>query len=70
MPLSEHHDVIKAVPADRANEPLSMSILPWRSRCNRPLSDAHRTKPPEDGIAIDAIPITDAAQTSSHATSS
>ena len=25
----QHHDMIKAVPSDRAYEPLRMSILPW-----------------------------------------
>ena len=29
VPLAERHDVIKAVPSDRADEPLGMSILPW-----------------------------------------
>jgi hypothetical protein len=27
--LAEHHDMIKALPSDRADEPLRMSILPW-----------------------------------------
>jgi hypothetical protein len=29
LPLAEHHDMIKAVPSDGADEPLRMSILPW-----------------------------------------
>jgi len=27
--LAEHHDMIKALPSDRVDEPLHMSILPW-----------------------------------------
>jgi hypothetical protein len=27
--LAEYHDMIKALPSDRADEPLRMSILPW-----------------------------------------
>jgi len=27
--LAEHHDMVKALPSDRADEPLRMSILPW-----------------------------------------
>ena len=57
LPLSEHDDMIKAVSSDRADEPLCMSILPWRSRCDRPIPNAHRTKPLDEGIAIDAIPV-------------
>jgi hypothetical protein len=34
-----------------------MSILPWRSRCDRPIPDAHRTEPPDESIAIDAIAV-------------
>jgi hypothetical protein len=32
VPLAEHDDMIKAFPSDRADQPFSMSILPWRSR--------------------------------------
>jgi hypothetical protein len=32
VPVAEHDDMIKAFPSDRADQPLSMSILPWRSR--------------------------------------
>jgi hypothetical protein len=32
-----------------------MSILPWRSRRDRPIPDAHRTKTPEQKVAINSI---------------
>jgi len=50
VPLAEDHDMIKAIPSDRTDEPLRMPILPWRLRCDRPIPDAHRTKPPEIGV--------------------
>jgi hypothetical protein len=49
--LAEHHDMVKALPSDRADEPLRMSILPWGSRCDRLIPDAHRTKTPDEKIA-------------------
>ena len=32
VPLAEHHDMIKAVPSYRADQPFHMAILPWWSR--------------------------------------
>jgi hypothetical protein len=29
MPLAEHNNVVKAFPSDRADQSLSMSVLPW-----------------------------------------
>ena len=55
--LAEHHHLIKAVPSDRPDEPLRMSILPWRARRGRPIPDTHRTKPPDQDVAISPIPI-------------
>jgi hypothetical protein len=57
MLLAEHHDMIEAVPADRANDPLRISILPWRPHRNRSIPYAHCGKAPDEGFAISAIPI-------------
>jgi len=57
--LPEHDDMIKAFPSDRADQPFSMPILPWRSRRGWPVTNAHRTKPPGEYIAVDPIPIAD-----------
>jgi ABC transporter substrate binding protein len=35
MPLAKDDNMVKAVPSDRADEPLTIAILPGRSRCSR-----------------------------------
>src|SRR5262245_36864068 len=57
VPLAKHDDMVKAISADRTNQPLRICILPWRPRRNRSIPDAHRSKTTEEDIAIDAIPI-------------
>jgi hypothetical protein len=37
VPLAEHNNMIKTIPSDRADEPLGIAILPWRSRRDRPI---------------------------------
>ena len=46
VPFAEHDDMSKAFPPDRANQPFSMSILPWRPRRGWPVTNAYRTKTP------------------------
>ena len=57
MPLAEDNDMVKTIPSDRTDEPLRMSVLPWRSWCDRPVPNAHRANPTDKDIAIDTIPI-------------
>ena len=57
MPLAKHNDMVKAIPPDRSDKPLRTSVLPWRSRRNRPIPNAHRSKTAEKDIAIDAISV-------------
>jgi len=57
MPFAEHHDMIKAVPSDRTDEPLCTSVLPWRPWRNRPIAYSQGSKTPDENLAIDAIPI-------------
>src|SRR5256714_13112793 len=57
MPLAEHNNMVKAIPSDRTDQPLRISVLPWRSWRDRPIPYTHCSKPPDDDIAIDAIPI-------------
>src|SRR6476660_3280199 len=57
MPLAENNDMVKAIPSNRTDEPLRMSVLPWRSWCDRPVPNAHRANPTDKDIAIDTIPI-------------
>jgi hypothetical protein len=44
--LAEDDDMIKAFPSDRADQPFSMSVQPWRSRRDWPVTNAHGAKPP------------------------
>jgi hypothetical protein len=55
--LAKHNDMVKAIPPDRSDKPLRTSVLPRRSWCDRPIPYAHCSKTPDEGIAIDAIPI-------------
>jgi hypothetical protein len=59
MPSAEHNNMVKTIPSDRTDQPLCISVLPWRPRRNRPVPYAHCSKPLDDDIAIDAIPIAD-----------
>ncbi len=57
MPFAEDNDMVKTIPSDRTDEPLRMSVLPWRSWCDRPVPNAHRANATDKDIAIDTIPI-------------
>jgi hypothetical protein len=51
MPLAEDNDMVKTIPSDRTDEPLRMSVLPWRSWCDRPVPNAHRANATDKDIA-------------------
>src|SRR5215469_13332860 len=55
--LAKHNNMIKAIPPDRSDQSLRTSVLPWRPRCNRPITDAHRSQPAEDDLAVEAITV-------------
>src|SRR5476651_485875 len=57
--LAEDDDMIKAFPSDRADQPFSVSILPWRARRGWSVANAHGAKPSFEKHAIDAVTITD-----------
>ena len=59
MSLPEDEDVIKALPADRADQPFGMAVLPGRSRRCRSVANAHGANAPSERLAIDPIAITD-----------
>src|SRR5258708_38382427 len=58
MPFAEHNNMVKTIPSDRTDQPLRVSVLPWRPWRGRPVPYPHCSKPLDDDIAIDAIPIT------------
>ena len=41
MSFTQDDDVINAFPADRTDEPLSISVLPWGARRCWPIANAH-----------------------------
>ena len=55
MSLPEDEDVIKALPADRADQPFGMAVLPRRSRCCWSVTNTHGTKPAREHLAVDPI---------------
>ena len=57
--LADHHDMVEAFPADRANQPLRVSILPRRPRGNGLIADAQRSQTPNEHLAVAGISITD-----------
>ena len=59
MSLAEDDDMIKAFPPDRADQPFSMSVPPWRLRRGWPVTNAYGMKPPFEKCAVDAVAITD-----------
>jgi hypothetical protein len=58
MPFAEHNNMVQTIPSDRTDQPLRISVLPWRPWRDRPIPYTHCSKPLDDDIAIDAIPIT------------
>ena len=55
MSLTEHDHMVKSIPVDQTNKPIS--VLPWRQCRDRPIPNAKRPKTSSQGIDIDAIPI-------------
>src|SRR6266404_6830832 len=50
--------MVEHFPPDRANQPFSICVLPWRSWRSWSVTNAHRTKPSDVCLAISAIAIT------------
>ena len=53
----EYDHVVQALPADRANEPLNVSVLPGRSERNRPISNAHGAQTLHEDWPVRGVPI-------------
>src|SRR5712672_909197 len=49
--------MVEYLPPDRANQPFTIGVLPWRSRCRWSVANAHRAKPPDVCLAIGTIAI-------------
>jgi hypothetical protein len=57
MPFAKHNDMVKAVPANRADRPLAISVLPGRLWRTRSIPDAHRPDTLDNDVAIDPVTI-------------
>src|SRR6266487_3724654 len=55
--FAEHNNMVKTIPSDRTDQPLRISVLPWRPWRDWPIPYTHCSKPLDDHIAINAIPI-------------
>ena len=58
MGFAEYYDVIETFATDRADEPLYMTVLPWRARRDRSVPGAHGLEPSGDDGAVGAISVT------------
>ena len=59
VPLAKHNDMIQAIPPDRADQSLRISVLPRRSCRSRPVTNAHRMKAAGKNVAVDGVSVTD-----------
>ena len=59
VPLAKHNDMIQAIPPDRADQSLRISVLPRRSCRSRPVTNAHRMKTAGKNVAVDGVSVTD-----------
>jgi hypothetical protein len=58
VPLAKHDDIIQAFLPDRADQPFGISVLPWRSRRSRPVTNAHRSQTADENITVDSVAFT------------
>ena len=57
MAFAQDNDMVKAVPPDRAAEPLHVSVLPGRARRDRSVANAYSPDTPNEGLAISGVSI-------------
>src|SRR5665811_338441 len=55
--FTEYDHVVQALPADRANEPLNVSVLPGRSERNRTISNTHGAQTLHEDWPVRGVPI-------------
>jgi len=59
VPLAEHNDMVKALPADRADQALGIAVLPRRARGRGTIPNAERADAANKDIAVATIAVTD-----------
>ena len=55
--LAEYDNVVKAFPADRTDQPFSISILPRGARRRRSIADAYRSESANKDLTIGPVPV-------------
>ena len=56
--LAEYDNVVKAFPADRTDQPFSISILPRGARRRRSIADAYRSEFANKDLTTGSVPVT------------
>src|SRR3984893_5640357 len=56
--LAQYNDVVKAFPADRTDQPFSISILPRGARRRRSIADSFRSESANKDLTIGPVPVT------------
>ena len=59
MPFAKDHNVIKAFSSNRADQGFAVSILPWRARSCRLVTNAHGANAPFEDISIGSVAVAD-----------
>src|ERR1035437_502062 len=55
--FAEYDHVVQALPADRTNEPLNVSVLPGWSECDRSIPNAHGAQTLHEDWPVRCVPI-------------
>ncbi len=58
VPLIKNNNVVQALPAYRADQPLHIGRLPWRARGRKYLFDTETFHSTAESITIDAVAVT------------
>ena len=59
MPFVQHDHVVEALPANAADDPFAIGILPGRPWCNRDFFDSHALDTLGEVVAVDSIAVAD-----------
>jgi hypothetical protein len=57
VPPAKDDDMVKAFPAERANQPFRMPVLPGRARRDGAVTNAHGPEPPGENFAVNRVTI-------------
>jgi len=55
--LAPDHNVVQALPTDRADQPLGISVLPRRPWRDRMITNAHRSEPTDNNMTVGSVTV-------------